>query len=270
MTLVPCDQAAEILQPGEEALDLPASLVATKATAILASAPSSAVSLDVRRDETNTSFEQYRVEWIAVVRLVADERMRQFFYESFFDDFFDELRFVGRSASNADGDRKTRAVCNCHDLGPFAALRFPDAGPPFFAPAKVASMNVSERSSFPRMCRCSARARRIALSVPRRCQSWNRRWQVWCGGYRGGRSCQGAPVRRIHRMPLSTARASRGGLPRLPGRARIVGSKGSMIDHCSSVRSISDYKHISVAAKRWFPKLKQFRSAAIDDFRDDF
>jgi len=31
---------------------------------------------------------------------------------------------------------------------------------------------------------------------------------VWCGPYRDGRFCQGAPVRRIHNTPLSMCRGS--------------------------------------------------------------
>jgi hypothetical protein len=57
---------------------------------------------------------------------------------------------VGRSACDANGDRKTSAVCNCHDLGPLPALGLSDAAPPFLAPAKVPSMNASLRSIFPR------------------------------------------------------------------------------------------------------------------------
>jgi hypothetical protein len=36
---------------------------------------------------------------------------------------------------NPDGDRKTMAVCHCHDLGRFAASSFPNQKTPFFAPA---------------------------------------------------------------------------------------------------------------------------------------
>jgi hypothetical protein len=44
---------------------------------------------------------------------------------------------VKRSASTPDGDRKTRAVRDCHDLGPFAALRLTNSTAPFFAEAKA-------------------------------------------------------------------------------------------------------------------------------------
>jgi hypothetical protein len=52
-----------------------------------------------------------------------------------------------------------------------------------------------------------------------------------------GRSCHGAPVRKTHSTPLSTARASRHGRPRPSGR-RFSSNNGSMIVHCWSVRSM--------------------------------
>ena len=45
---------------------------------------------------------------------------------------FNELHFVGRSAFNVSGDRKTRYVRDRHDLGAFAALCLADSKPPFF------------------------------------------------------------------------------------------------------------------------------------------
>jgi hypothetical protein len=55
-----------------------------------------------------------------------------------------------RSTCNPDGDRKTSAVCNGHDLGPLATLGFPDGRAPFLAPAKVPSMKASVMSIPPR------------------------------------------------------------------------------------------------------------------------
>jgi hypothetical protein len=55
-----------------------------------------------------------------------------------------------RSTRDPCGDRKTMAVCDCHDLGPLAALRLPDGGAPFLAPAKVPSMKASLMSMAPR------------------------------------------------------------------------------------------------------------------------
>jgi hypothetical protein len=75
-------------------------------------------------------------------------------------------------------------------------------------------------------------------STPQRCHCWNRRWQVWYGPYRWGRSCHGAPVRNTHNMPSSTCRACRQGRPRLSARRCSANStKGLIRFHCTSVRS---------------------------------
>jgi hypothetical protein len=58
---------------------------------------------------------------------------------------------VRRSTGNPCGDRKTMAVCDCHDLGPLPALGLADGGAPFLAPAKVPSMNASLMSMPPRL-----------------------------------------------------------------------------------------------------------------------
>jgi hypothetical protein len=142
-----------------------------------------------------------------------------------------------RSTRDPDGDRKTSAVCNCHDLGPLPALGLPDGRAPFLAPAKVPSMKASVRSSFPRSRKSSASARRTRSMVPSFDHSWNRRWHVWYDGYRGGRSFHGAPVRSTQRIPFSTSRRSRRGRPVFGCRTAGSGTRGSSISHCVSVRS---------------------------------
>ena len=64
------------------------------------------------------------------------------------------------------------AVCDCHDFAAFAALCRADTRGPFFAPLKLASMNDSLRSSFPRSRRSSASFCSKHVSSPLRCQDW--------------------------------------------------------------------------------------------------
>jgi hypothetical protein len=123
------------------------------------------------------------------------------------------LRFMALTTRNPDGDRKTIAVCHRHDLGRFAASSFPNKRAPFFAPAWLPSMKASVRSTLPRSSRSRARAARIRSNTPSRSHFWNRRWHVAKGGYRAGRSAQGAPVRKTHRIPCSTSRGSLHGRP---------------------------------------------------------
>jgi hypothetical protein len=76
---------------------------------------------------------------------------------------------VGRSAGHADSDRKTMAVCNCHDLAPFSALRLTNSRAPFFAPAKEPSMKASLISTLPRSRKSATRARNTSTKVPSCC-----------------------------------------------------------------------------------------------------
>jgi len=62
--------------------------------------------------------------------------------------------------------------------------------------------------------------------------------QVLLGRYRSGRSLHSAPVRKIQRMPSSTARQSCGGRPGFPDRALGFGIYSAIRCHCSFVRSI--------------------------------
>src|SRR5208283_57278 len=52
-----------------------------------------------------------------------------------------------------------------------------------------------------------------------------------------GRSCHGAPVRRIHNTPFNTIRRSLHGRPRPSARTRSRGKMPSTTRHCSSVKS---------------------------------
>jgi hypothetical protein len=55
-------------------------------------------------------------------------------------------------------------------------------------------------------------------------------------GNSSGKSCQRAPLRRIHRIPSSTLRSLAGGLPPRGRRGRF-GSKGRIFSHWASVSS---------------------------------
>jgi hypothetical protein len=145
---------------------------------------------------------------------------------------------MGRSAFNVSGDRKTRSVCDCHDFGAFAAFCLADSRTPFFAGAKVPSMNASRMSICPRSYRSCASSWTMRWKTPCFTHFWNHRWHVWYGGYRWGKSFQGAPVRKIHKIPLKTCRGSLVGRPR--GSFGGVNSLiiGSIRVHCSFVISI--------------------------------
>jgi hypothetical protein len=161
-------EPAEVVEPGEEALDFPSAAVATQFAAVLSALPAAIVL--VRRNQPDTMFlPKALIERIAVVGAVADHSFRFGLCEALLDGGLDEFRFMRRSAGDAAGDRKTMAVCDRHDFTAFSAASRADSSAPFFAELKLASMKVSERSSLPRARKSSPSACNRRVSVPSRC-----------------------------------------------------------------------------------------------------
>lgn len=179
MTFPTYQQASEVLQPCEEPLDFPSSSVTTELSPVLA--VGSCAIATVRCDQLDPMSSQPIVQRVAVVPLIANQSLRLVGHKAVLDRSLDELLFMRRSARNPEGDRKTMAVCDCHELGPFADERSTNAIAPFFAPMKEASINASSNPSCPRANKSSASAQRMPFSTPERCQCWKRRWQVWYG-----------------------------------------------------------------------------------------
>jgi hypothetical protein len=112
-------------------------------------------------------------------------------------------------------------------------------------------MKASRISIWPRSYRSSTSSWAMRWKIPSRTHCWNQRWQVWYGGYRWGRSLQGAPVRKIHRMPFITSHGSRGLRP----LGSLIGVKdtiiGSIRAHCSFVSSILILLHNQTLMSRF-------------------
>src|SRR5690606_23147201 len=225
----------EVLKPGKQALHLPSSPVARQLAGVLRLLPLRPVG---RYQLGAVLLSQLRVEPVAIVGLVADQLVGRERDVRGIERLLNELHFVGRSACCANGDRKTMAVCNCHDLRPLPALCFPNVRTPFFALANVPSMKHSRTSMPPRSNRSSARACRIFVKTPAFCHFWNQRWQVGYGGKCEGRSFQRAPVWRIQRIPLRTGRGCKAGRPLPSARRTGTGIRGSRRAHCASVSSM--------------------------------
>ena len=168
------DDATIIMEPSKQALDFPATTIPAQGAAILGdgSAPVPAV----RRDQFHLEMFAYPlIQRIAVVGFIADQSLRCFAEEAPLERGFDERGFIRRSADHVHGDRKTMAVCDCHDFAAFAAFCRADTRAPFFAELKLASMKDSLRSSFPRSRRSSARVCSKRSNSPERCHCWKRR-----------------------------------------------------------------------------------------------
>ena len=230
-------QPSKIMQPGKETFNFPSSSIAPEFAPILGFRFLPVLLVRCYKFNAFILF-QSLIKRIAVVRFITYQAIRSFIQKSVVDRFFNQYHFMGRGAFNTSGDRKTRSVCNCHDLGAFPAFRIADKTTPFFAGLKLPSMNVSRISISPRSCRSSASSFKMSRKTPCLTHCWNRRWHVWYGGYRCGKSFHGAPVLRIHSIPFSTSRGSRGRRP----LGSFLGAKdeitGPIRFHCSFVSSI--------------------------------
>ena len=227
------DESAEVVHPGKQPLHFPAFSIAAQFAAILSPAPVA----PVRGNQFNSVvFSEFRVERVRVVGLVADEACGEFVEKASGKNFFNKLALGWRSALDRYGERKTVISGDSDDLRPLAAAGGTDCEAPFLALANVASTNASSRFSRPRSCRCRASIFSVSSSFPLRIHCWNRRWQVWYGGYFSGSSRHCAPVPSTQNTPFSTARVSCHGRPRLSSR-RCGRSTRSTTAHCSSVSS---------------------------------
>jgi hypothetical protein len=227
------DESAEVVHPREEPLHSPAFAVAAQFTGVLtftAVAP-------VGRDHLDAVLVLERaIERVRVVGFIADEPGGKFVEEASSQNVLHKLALGRRSAVGRYGERKTVISGDSDDLRALATAGWADRKAPFLALAKVASTNASSRFSFPRSCRCRASSFSACSNFPSRTHCWNRRWQVWYGGYFSGISRHCAPVPNTQSTPFSTERVSCHGRPRLSGR-RAGRSTGSTTAHCSSFSS---------------------------------
>jgi hypothetical protein len=243
MVLISDDNTPEVLKPSKQAFDFPSAPIRSQLTSILSFM--SLATFAMRRHHLDiTLVKQSLIKFIAVVSLVSYQSIRSILSKTIINGCFNQFHFMGRSAFNVSGDRKTSSVCDGQDLGALAALCLADSKTPFFAGTKVPSMKASRISIPPRPYRSCASSWAIRLKTPNLTHCWNRLWQVWYGGYRGGKSFQGAPVRNIHNIASKTSRGSRGLRPRgsLRGFADCI--MGSIRFHCSFVISILIILHI--------------------------
>lgn len=224
--------SSEVVKPSKQAFYLPSSPVSPQRAAILGRVGSPPVH-PVRGNQFNaTGLFQSSIQRVAVISLIPYQSLWVPARKTMMQGLVNQGHFMRRSASNPQCDRKTMALRNCHDLGPFASLCLTNSSAPFFALEKEPSINVSLRSIPPRVCISATMARRRFFRVPSLIHSPNRRWQVWYAGNSPGKSFHRAPVRNIQRMPSSTSRLLRLGRPLRPGPLLPWDNKGSMISHC--------------------------------------
>lgn len=163
------DDATEVMKPGEEPLNFPAAPAAPQWPAILRAGQAIR---SMGRDQLDAiRGGKVLIKAVAVVPFVADQSRRELSEESRGERRVDKGDFMRRSAGHVDGERKTMAVANRHDFAALTAASRANGGAPFFAELKLASMNASLRSSFPRSRRSSASRCKTRSNWPLRCQA---------------------------------------------------------------------------------------------------
>ena len=234
MIFVTHHNSPKVLQPRKQPFNLPAAFITTKFSAVLCFC-FPAVGF-MRRNQINTAFRQLCVQRIRIIGFVINHQLWSLVGEAFTNGLLDQFDFVRRSTRCVNGERKTKAICHCHELRTFTPLGFSDREAPFLAETKVPSIKHSDKSSLPRVSKSSAKVSRTFRNRPSLTHCWKRRWQVWYGGNLSGKSPHRASERNIQSTPLRTSRALRGGLPRV-WITSALSKSDSIKDHCSSVNS---------------------------------
>jgi hypothetical protein len=236
-TAIPAGHHALVLvQPGEQAFDLPPPAIAPERPASLCRRARAVAPM--RRNQLDALGRESLIERITVVGTIPDKSSGSSHGVGRSEGSLDKGDLMWASSSRVHGEWKTMRVCHNHELRTCAPLGLAHLGAPLFATTKVPSMKHSASSICPRSSRSRASASRILRMPPAVTQRLNRRKQVEAEGKRSGKSAHAAPVRKTQRTPLSTARSScLSGRPRPSARPFCAGSKGANSAHCSSVSS---------------------------------
>jgi hypothetical protein len=145
-----------------------------------------------------------------------------------------QLALVGLGTGHVHAKRHAMAISHDQHFTALAALRFTDAGAPFFAGTKRPSRRACAQSIWPWACSWLKSARQSCSQVPSATQLRKRRQHVAGELYTRGTSSHVQPVCSTTRMPLRVRRAS---CRFRPGPGCCFGIKGSRTAHGSSVMS---------------------------------
>jgi len=206
----------------------------------------------MRRNQLDPALRQPLSQRVTVITTIGDQaqrflprppRLGSAAYADRRERRFCEPRFVRGCRTKVLSQRKTLAVDHHHPLRALAPLGFSDSSAPFLAGAKLPSRKDSLHCSCCRSLSSARNARQILSQTPCSSQSRSLRQQVAGEGNSSGKSCQRAPLRRIHKIPSSTLRSEARGRP--PRRHECgPGSKGRIFSHWASVNS-RPYRAIS-------------------------
>ena len=241
--IVANDQSAKVTEPREGAFHFPAPSVAPQRSPILLARLAAVPA--VRCDQLDSSCRQPFPQRVTVISTIGNDTPGFLpwppaamlpAYADGRECFFREPRLVRGSRVKLLSQRNTLAVDHHHPLRALAPLGFSDFRAPFLAGAKLPSRNDSLQLSCLRWFSSARNARQMVSQMPCSSQSRSRRQHVVGEGNSSGKSCQRAPLRKIHKMPSRTLRSFAGGRP--PCRdLRTGGSKGRIFSHWASVSS---------------------------------
>jgi len=248
---IPADhQAAIISEPRKSSFDFPTTFITSQLSAITVFLLS--VIAPIRANQFNATCLKPLSQRIAIIAPVSNQtlgflaRPASSFsrYSNIIYRFFEELDLRRGRRVQVVSKRNTLAVDHHHPLRALAPLGLADAFAPFFAGAKLPSTKASDQSNWPFSSSSERKALQASSHTSCSSQSLSLRQQVEGLGYRFGKSAQGAPVRRIHRIPSKTLRLSAQGLP--PFLLDFgFGKNFSIFFHCSFVnfhRSLAIFK----------------------------
>src|SRR5271157_3170034 len=129
MIFIPNNKTTEVVQPSEQPFDTPSFGISAQRSAVLGFWFNS-VNL-MRRNYFDTILLKFIIERIRVIRSITNESLGSSLKEATLESLSNKGDFMWRSRRNVYGERKTRAVCHCHELRPLAPLGFSDTGAPF-------------------------------------------------------------------------------------------------------------------------------------------
>jgi hypothetical protein len=239
MALIAHYQASKITQPCERTLHFPTLSVSSQLSTILLLVLRSIASM--WHNHINFQVLKTLSKRITVIAFIGDKPFGALFRSAStstrnvdcIKSLFGQLYFRRGCRGKDASQRNTLAVDHHHPLRSFAFFGFSDASAPFFAGAKLPSIKASSQSSSPSASSMDKNLRHTSSHTPWSSHRRRRLQQVAGLGYRSGKSCHRAPVRRTHSMPSKTFRLSMAGRPPF-GLALGSGSSGFNSFHCSS------------------------------------
>jgi hypothetical protein len=166
VAFVPHHQAPEVLQPSKQPFDFPPSSISPQTPSILSDIPSIAA---MWSDDVTVKA-NLRIQGVGVIGVVPYQVLWGVGHHHLYQRGDSQRDLMGSGTLGANSDGESVAIGNRHNLCAFAAFCFLDLSAPFFAGAKLASINASRTSIAPWAQSCRASVVMIFVITPERTQ----------------------------------------------------------------------------------------------------